>query len=298
MTLSSCYFCGTAIEEPLSEYPVVPDAFAPSPEEQGTVVLCPSCHRKLSRVMDHVVTAVDDRQQRLDRTAGSVESDRATASNDADAASPSADSAADAAGTSDGLGVDDPPSIDDDVAEDLLGTESSSDAGESADTGPSDEPRENTDPTHADETRESTGRAHADETEVSVEVETPDETPGEPQADDGITVDDGGASGERAGDAGGGESNGDSAGGPGTTGGSADDSGTSAAGSSNGPPQATYNRVVRLLQNREFPVERGEIATVASNAYEIPPEDFDAVIETAVDRGVLVEDGQYLKQPE
>jgi len=79
--------------------------------------------------------------------------------------------------------------------------------------------------------------------------------------------------------------------GSGGTGGKASPSGASDA-----PSQATYNRVVRLLQNREFPVERDEIATVAMNAYDIPPEDFDAVIQTAVNRGVLEEEGPYLKQ--
>lgn len=273
MTLSSCYFCGTAIEEPLSEYPVVPDAFAPSPDEQGTVVLCPSCHRKLSRVMDHVVDAVDDRQRRFDPADASSESDSAAATDDA--GTESATRSTDSADAAAGIEVDDPPTIDEDAADDLLETGPSSESGGAGDADPG-------------------------------ETDAAEETPDEPRADDGITVDDGtGTTAERAGDgadaaASGSGTEGNAGGATASAGGSpSDDSGGSGGGNGgDGPPQATYNRVVRLLQNREFPVERAEIATVATNAYEIPPEDFDAVIETAVDRGVLVEEGQYLKQPE
>jgi len=244
MTLSSCYFCGTAIEEPLSEYPVVPDAFAPSPDEQGTVVLCPSCHRKLSRVMEHVVDAVDDRQHRIGRTSASQEPDSAATSDDA--RTESAAQSSGSGGTAADIEVDDPPTIDEDAADDLLETGPSNESGGETEGRP-------------DETGAATS---ADDSDVTAETDAADESSDTQQSDDGISVDDG------------------------------------AGASADGPPQATYNRVVRLLQNREFPVERDEIATVATNAYEIPPEDFDAVIETAVERDVLVEDGAYLRRPE
>jgi predicted nucleic-acid-binding protein len=63
------------------------------------------------------------------------------------------------------------------------------------------------------------------------------------------------------------------------------------------PDARTYNRVVRLLQNREFPVERDEIEAVATNAYELSAAEFDAVIRVAVDRGVLEAEDGLLKLP-
>ena len=56
-----------------------------------------------------------------------------------------------------------------------------------------------------------------------------------------------------------------------------------------------YNKVMRLLQNRPFPVERAEIREVATSAYEISPAEFDAVIEAAVERDLIaVENGQFV----
>ncbi|MFC7028724.1 hypothetical protein ACFQH8_17490 [Halomicroarcula sp. GCM10025710] len=43
--LSSCYFCGVAHDESLSEYPVVPKQLHPSEDTQRTAVLCSTCRR-------------------------------------------------------------------------------------------------------------------------------------------------------------------------------------------------------------------------------------------------------------
>ena len=56
-----------------------------------------------------------------------------------------------------------------------------------------------------------------------------------------------------------------------------------------------YNKVMRLLKNRPFPVDRAEIREVATSAYEISPAEFDAVIEAAVERDLIaVENGQFV----
>ena len=56
-----------------------------------------------------------------------------------------------------------------------------------------------------------------------------------------------------------------------------------------------YNKVMRLLQNRPFPVDTAEIREVATSAYDIDPSEFDAVIEAAVSRDLIaVEDGQFV----
>jgi hypothetical protein len=57
-----------------------------------------------------------------------------------------------------------------------------------------------------------------------------------------------------------------------------------------------YSKVMRLLENRPFPVDRGEIREVAASAYDIDREEFDAVIEAAVSRDLLaVENGQFVE---
>jgi len=59
----------------------------------------------------------------------------------------------------------------------------------------------------------------------------------------------------------------------------------------------TYNKVVRLLQNRDFPIERGEIEDVAVGAYDIDVEECSAVIDTAIEKGLVAQDGSQLVDP-
>jgi predicted nucleic-acid-binding protein len=59
-----------------------------------------------------------------------------------------------------------------------------------------------------------------------------------------------------------------------------------------------YNKVMRLLQNREFPVDREEIVAVAANAYELSEAECRSVIDLAVDRGLLDEEDGSLARPD
>ncbi|WP_248895523.1 hypothetical protein [Haloplanus halobius] len=52
-----------------------------------------------------------------------------------------------------------------------------------------------------------------------------------------------------------------------------------------------YYKVLRLLQNREFPMERADLTSLVTAAYDVSPSQCDRILETAVERGVLVEDG-------
>ena len=58
--LSSCYFCGGALDASLSEHPVVPPELRSADDEGSTVVLCSTCRRKLGAVVEEVVTAARD----------------------------------------------------------------------------------------------------------------------------------------------------------------------------------------------------------------------------------------------
>jgi hypothetical protein len=58
-------------------------------------------------------------------------------------------------------------------------------------------------------------------------------------------------------------------------------------------PEA-YHKVLRLLQNREFPMERAEMTALVTGAYDVSKPECDRIIETAIERGVLVERGSAL----
>ncbi len=64
------------------------------------------------------------------------------------------------------------------------------------------------------------------------------------------------------------------------------------------PPAKTYNQVVRLLQNREFPVDRSEFEQLAVAAYELGREEVEHVLDYAVASGALDEGEGELRRPE
>jgi len=59
-----------------------------------------------------------------------------------------------------------------------------------------------------------------------------------------------------------------------------------------------YNKVMRLLQNREFPVDRTELIAVAASTDDLTEADCAAALDIAVDRGLLAEDGTRLVKPD
>ncbi|QZY00728.1 hypothetical protein [Halobaculum rubrum] len=59
---------------------------------------------------------------------------------------------------------------------------------------------------------------------------------------------------------------------------------------------ADFRKVMRFLNNREFPVDRAEVAQFAAGAYDLEDEDVREIFDYAIERGVLVEEnGQLLK---
>lgn len=59
-----------------------------------------------------------------------------------------------------------------------------------------------------------------------------------------------------------------------------------------------HNKVVRLLENREFPVDRDEFVAVAANAYQVDHADCDRVIDAAIEEGLIAEEDGRLVRPE
>lgn len=75
--------------------------------------------------------------------------------------------------------------------------------------------------------------------------------------------------------------------------GGADDNAERTAGHDDDVPDGYY-KVLRLLQNREFPMERADLTALVTGAYDVSEPQCDRIVETAVERGVLVADGSTL----
>jgi hypothetical protein len=58
-----------------------------------------------------------------------------------------------------------------------------------------------------------------------------------------------------------------------------------------------YNKVMRLLENRELPLERAAFTTVATSAYEITADEVDTVLDAALSKGLLEEVEGELRRP-
>lgn len=257
--LSSCYFCGVAHDESLSEYPVVPKQLHPREQTQQTVVLCSTCRRKLATVVETVVTAARADQGRRE---GEPNSDKA------------ADDDTSALLDESGLDPQPDPTAVSDANETPV--EDSHETG--ADAAAEDPPAES-----AGETGDGGGD---DEREGADAAAAPGRDPGEP-ANGGDAIETGQEASTRD-DAAASEE-------PSTA-----MAGEDTASSDGDDDQATltrleYSKVMRLLQNRPFPGDRGEIREVAVNAYDIDPEQFDAITEAAIERGLIgEEDGQFV----
>ncbi|WP_267640327.1 hypothetical protein [Haloarchaeobius amylolyticus] len=63
------------------------------------------------------------------------------------------------------------------------------------------------------------------------------------------------------------------------------------------PSPRTYNKVMRLLQNRDFPIERAQIESVAAGAYDVDPEECRAIVDAAIEKGLVAQDGPKLIDP-
>jgi hypothetical protein len=312
--LSSCYFCGAAMDASLREHAVVPAAFAPTPDRQTTVVLCGTCERKLERVLDPVVDA--------------AAAQRRAAANDPPGSDVAGTGNATTTGTDASAGDDATgATADDDPAANLppgglLGDddESGGDAdGEPANPGDDGSsaavdgtPFEVDDTASvfddgADET--ASDSVFADETDVP-RTTIPDAEAGDD--DDGIAFDDQSTDRTPDGDETGTNQSRER---PTATGSDATDatdatettaggSNASAGADADSEPDApdvdprTYNKVVRLLKNRDLPVARSEIESIAGSAYDIPDHECEAIVDAAIQRGLVAEDGSELTYPD
>jgi len=319
--LSSCYFCGTALDESLGTYRLGSSG--------GHVRLCQGCHEKLETVFEAANVGPDalaDEPAALDgETASGSATDAETAEQqdepdstgesegeqtdqpDTDESSGSepqvivetnaeetdgeetaeeewvskggsggeaADAAEDDAAEGEDNGMDDDPAPEETDAEDIL---VDLEAEEPTDADPS-EPAD----ADGDDVADGDGPIYLEEDDIIVAETDPDAADPSEQPEDG-------------------ESTGDDSRDGNSTDASAE---TGERESTDGPDidqsltKLEYNKVMRLLQNREFPVDREKFVIVAANAYGLARSECNAVIDLAIDRGFIAEDeeeGQLLR---
>ena len=62
---------------------------------------------------------------------------------------------------------------------------------------------------------------------------------------------------------------------------------------------AEYNRVMRLLQNRDFPMPRAAFVDLATSAYELDDGTVEQVLDAVIDQGALADrDGDLVRPGE
>ncbi|WP_168191213.1 hypothetical protein [Haloprofundus sp. MHR1] len=287
--LDSCYFCGT-FGDGLTELAVVPPRFDPTDDQQRTVVLCTACRQKLGTVLEPLVDVL-----------GGAEPE--SGSSTPDASSPSPEPVETTGATDDEYDAAD-----------------TADADDAAETTDADDAAETTDADDAAETTDAND-ARPDEGIQTESNPDPEQTPTVPSPGDaidttgfddplaldaeGVTIgtpvgegtndDDDGDDATSAPDSDGSDASVDPD--EGSEGDDRDDAGhdrddaghdeNDAAARAEEP--AEFRTVMRLLSNREFPVDRAEIESLASGAYELDDSQVRDILDHAVDRGVLAE---------
>jgi hypothetical protein len=275
--LSSCYFCGDALDASLEDHPVVPPSLRSTASPQQTVVLCGSCKRKFDAVMDTVVAAVDEGEP-ADSTRG--------AGAGRESADPSHTAGSGSAPDSD---IETTLGEDDDVLR-PVGEEGSSEADRKAGA-----------PTGKDEASDANERTYTSSRRAGYTGSDRSMDSGRDRSTDS---DSGGSSHRRRDENSDGRSSDkrEQADAEGSTGQNRRDSDDETE--ADDGPDVTLTRlentkVMRLLKNREFPVVREDFVTVASSAYEVSPRDCDKVVELAIEHDLLREEnGQLYAGPQ
>ncbi|MFB6091059.1 MAG: hypothetical protein ABEJ97_08375 [Halobellus sp.] len=291
--LRSCDFCGG---DAAGVYAVVPPELSPTEAEQRRVILCADCRETLEAVLDPLLDRLGvDRDAESDGESALGDGSPSTAS-EAES-EPESESAS--RSTKPPSGADDATNVtrsgespspprsggsrgsetpDERGVPDAFGApEGYTDIAESDEVdlgGPDDDAP--SDPT-ANGTRE--GSRAGDPAEPR-DVRDAGNRTGEPESDVGAPAEDVGsdrvdatAAGERS-------------------------DGTDASGGRDpaGAEPDQFRTVMRLLGNREFPVRRDEVVEVAASAYDLEDSHVDRILDHAVDRGVLEDDGGTLRR--
>lgn len=260
-----CDFCGARAA---GAYEVVPSELDPTPEEQVRVVLCERCRTTLDSVTAPLLARLGAGGATPDPAADPAQSTLESSADDGDDA--------DTEGPEDGAQAsarsENPVSPADDAVIIDSGTPRT---GRGNEGGADDAERRTMDASDVAAVR----RATAAEQDPA-----PDDS-GPEGADDEEASDDGGADTDTADGA-------DGADGADEAETDTDDEPAGQEGhpdrSRSGEPEE-FRTVMRLLNNREFPVDRAEITDLASGAYELEVSEVEAIIDHAIERDILAE---------
>lgn len=265
--LSSCYFCARAVDAPLDEYTI-----GPAPNQSQTVVLCAPCRQKLDPLLEPFREPGQQQQSATQTDAGGIVTEEPETVFDDDTTATANDSGStseDSGTTHKRTDAGEPSSSA------VAGSEQASQ--DSADSSvEAEEPGTEDSPTATDEETSSNPLVTDADDDSSTEGVTFEE-PGKdaPQSKNQTSVDE-----EQ----------------PDSPDGRATDSETEDPLSA--VSTSTYNRVIRLLQNREFPVVRDEFEELASNAYQMDRGECSAALDAAIHKDLLTEENGLLKRPE
>jgi hypothetical protein len=252
--LRSCDFCGG---DAAGVYEVLPPELSPTEAEQRRIVLCSNCAETLETVVDPLLERLG--VETGDDTSGSDAG--SPASEGAARAEPSRSETASPAETTTVETDDASP------ASERVDVNRSEDDSPFVPDDPADSPPDRS--TTADATGDGAVQWNGGEpTASAADGDGPDgATDPASDADESRGAPDGNADGPNG-------------------------SGAAAADRSDEPED--FRTVMRLLANREFPVERDAIVELAASAYELDAQHVHRILDHAVDRGVLAEDGGTL----
>jgi len=245
--LSSCYFCGDAVDAALEEYPLVDPERHPDVETGQQVVLCPTCRRKLTAVVEQVLEAA------LNGETAEVDAETVADLGD-DAELIDLDESVEQADNGEEMTAASVERIDDESERTYASSTAASDLS-SDDDGASESKGE-------EDSEESADDANEPDTHEEDESLTPGQGDGDDRTED------------RADDQTGRE----------------DDQTVR----NREYTRAEHNKVVKLLQNRDFPVEIEEITVVARSAYGIDRDTTHAILDALIQRGVVEDRGDRL----
>ena len=267
--LRSCDFCDG---EAIGTFEVLPPELEPTETEQRRIVLCPGCRDQLEGLLEPLLAraGVETRTVTGDgETEPSTDSGSTT-----EMASPSDNDTGDSGTVV--ASANEPTQ--------KRGRTSSPNATVSGpETG------------EMDGTDETGGTDGAGETDEADETDADGDSKADPTLEDGITVEraDSSAGSDNATDE---KTTSGAASGTEPDAGDATADGSSSQQSANRPPKA-YGKVIRLLQNREFPMPRAAVENLAAGAYDLESHEVEAVVDYALEDGEFVESRDLLERP-
>ncbi|SFR32090.1 hypothetical protein [Halogeometricum limi] len=273
--LRTCDFCG---DDAVGIYEVLPAELSPTETEQRRVVLCADCSETLEGVLDPLLARLGVEQE---STVGANEAERDASPEPVPAASGREERADDVAERRDDAAnrrVDAPSTYETEAGDVTPMTERPADGpGEDERDDGAGEDDAGDDESGGDDSR-GTETGDGEVTEEAVAEPAADYEADD--ADRKQTAADPSEDYDVVGDAGAPEA--------------ADDDSANEESVGAEPPQ--FRKVMRLLNNREFPVDRAEITDLASGAYGLERSEAAEILDYAIQRDVLREDDGQLRK--